>query len=166
MSEITRKNKTRFNVIDVVIVLLVLALIGTAAYRIYGEVTKNTSSKQSNCILTFEYTGTSESILGYLKAGDAVYLSKDGTLLGYLYDATPDDDNGAVYRVTDTEAEGIEKTTVKLRGSIKLSVDAHKAQGGGYYVINGTNITEGGKIEIYTENTEMNIQIKSLLDVK
>ncbi len=162
MSEMTRKNKAKINVIDVVIILLVLALIGTAGYRIYGELTKNTSSKQSDCILTFEYTGTTESILSYLNDGDAIYLLKDGTLLGYLYDETADDGNGAVYKVIEEENEGTVGNVIRLRGSIKLSVDARKAQGGDYYVINGTNITEGGTLAIYTEKTQMNITVKSL----
>ena len=162
----TKKNKNRINVIDVVIILLVLALVGTAAYRIYDEVTKNVSSRQSDCILTFECEVAYDSILNYLKSGDEVYLTKDGTLLGRLYDGTNDDGKGAVYKVTDEKTEENASNTVTLRGSIKLSIDARKAQGGEYYVINGTNITEGGELSVYTEKAEMKIVVKSLSESK
>ncbi len=165
MSEISRKSKIKLNIIDVVIILLVLALIATAAFRIYEEVTENTSAKQSDCILTFEFVdGTDGSILDYLNDGDAVYIRKDGTLLGYFYDETADDGIEAVYQAID--ASNSTNGTVILRGTIKLSIDAHKAQNGEYYVINGTNITEGGTLEIYTEKTVMNIVVKSLSESK
>ena len=166
MSVTARKNKKRINAVDVVIILLVLALIATAVYRICDEVTKNISSKQSKCILTFECTVTNEGILDYLKDGEAVYLSKDGTLIGVFYDETADDGKGAVYKVVDGNSENSSSGAFVLRGSIKMSADAHKAQGGEYYVINGTNITEGGTLAIYTEKAVLNVVVKSFSELK
>ncbi len=168
MSNSEKKNKRKINVIDVVIILLVLALVGTAGYRIYTEVTKNASSRQSNQILTFECEVTYANVIKYMKVGDAVYLSSDGTLLGYIYEA--DDSKGAVY-VLENEGEdsasnvGVNKT-VRLRGTLKLSADAIKAKNGGYYVINGKNITKGGTFSVYTEKAVMKITVKDITDSK
>lgn len=156
------KNKKKINVIDVVIILLVLALIGTAAYRIYSEITKNISAKKSNIILTFECEVTYDSILQHVKNGDAVYLSSDGTLLGYLFKA--DGATDALYCLTDDtdSSEGSANKSIKLRGTLKLSADAREAQNSGYYVINGNNITKGSTLDVYTEKAVMKIVVKSI----
>ena len=164
MSDMAKKNKKKINVIDVVIILLVLALIGTAVYRIYSEISKNTSAKKSNIILTFECEVTYDSILKYAKDGDAVYLESDGTLLGYLHKA--DGATDALYAVADDtgsgSSEGGANKSVKLLGTLKLSSDAREAQNGGYYVINGNNITNGSTLNVYTETTVMKIVVKSI----
>lgn len=162
MGNMTKNNKKKINVIDVVIILLVLALIGTAAYRIYSEITKNISGKKSNIILTFECEVTYDSILKYVKNGDAVYLSSDGTLLGYLHKT--DEAANVLYAITDDtdSTEGSAIKSIILRGTLKLSADAREAQNGGYYVINGNNITKGSTLDVYTETTVMKIVVKSI----
>ena len=162
MSNMAKKNKKKINVIDVVIILLVLALIGTAAYRIYSEITKNISAKKSNIILTFECEVTYDSILKYVKNGDAVYLLSDGTLLGYFFKA--DGATHAQNAITDDtdSTEGSAIKSVKLRGTLKLSANAREAQNGGYYVINGNNITKGSTLDVYTETAVMKIVVKSI----
>ena len=162
MSNVAKKNKNKINVIDVVIILLVLSLVGTAAYRIYSEITKNISSKKSNIILEFECEAAYDSILGYVKNGEAVYLSSDGTLLGYLYKS--DGATNALEVITDDtdNSEGNANIGVKLRGTLKLSADARESQNGGYYVINGNNITKGSTLDVYTETTVMRIVVKSM----
>ncbi len=160
---VKKKNK-KINVIDVVIVLLILALIGTAAYRIYTEVTKGTSTRQSNIIATFECQVEDEGIIKYLNSGETVYFVTNETILGSLYDTTPDDDLGAVYKKTtdgDPTANGNSGKPV-LIGSLRLSADARKSQNGEYYVINGRNINVGSKIDIYTEKAVLKITIKSI----
>lgn len=164
MGNIARKSKKKINVIDVVIILLVLALIGTAAYRIYSEITKNISAKKSNIILTFECEVTYDNILKYVKSGDAVYLSSDGTLLGYLFKA--DGATDALYSINDDtvsgSSDGSSNKSTQLRGTLKLSADAREAQNGGYYVINGNNITKGSTLDVYTETAVMEIVVKSI----
>ena len=67
-----RKIRRKINVIDVIIILLVLALIGTGVYKVYSEITKGTSSKQGNYVVTFECDSEFKNLVKYLKSGDAV----------------------------------------------------------------------------------------------
>ncbi len=167
MSKSVKKNKKKINVIDVMIILLVLALIATAGYRIYSEITENSGAKKSNNILTFECEAAYRSEVKYLKPGDAVYLSSDGTLLGYLYDPENDGKTGAVYEADEgTEIETQLKSeldkNITLIGTLKLSTDALKANNGSYYVLNGRNITVGGSFDVYTDKAVLKITVKNI----
>jgi len=160
---VVKKKGKRINAIDVAIILLLLALIGTAAYRIYSEVTNGVSASQSNIILVFESRVDDESILNYLKNGDSVFLTTDNTKLGVLYDSKSGDGLGAVYKKANNDAEvGGDGAKITLAGAIRLSADARKSQNGNYYVINGRNISVGSKMDVYTETAVLRITVKSI----
>ena len=154
---IKKKGRKRLNVIDVVIILLLVALVGTAGYRIYTEVTKGGSSAQSNIVVTFEAQVEDEGIIEYLKNGDAVYFTTDKAQLGVLYDTVSGDDNGPVYVFKATE-DG----KITVIGTLKLVADAHKAKSGNYYVIGERNINVGSKLDVYTDMATLEITIKSI----
>ena len=152
-----RKERKRLNVIDVVIILLLVALVGTAGYRIYSAVAKDESDSQSNIVVTFEAAVEDEGILEYLENGSAVYITTDKTQLGNLYDPVAGDALGAVYK-DRVEDSGI----ITVRGTLRLHEDAHKAQDGEYYVINDRNITVGSMLDVYTDPAVLRITVKSI----
>ena len=152
-----KKERKRLNVIDVVIILLLVALVGTAGYRIYTEVAKDESDSQSNIVVSFEAEVEDEGILNYLETGSAVYLATDKSQLGNLYDPVVGDALGAVYK-DKTEESGI----ITVLGTLRLHEDAHKAQDGEYYVINDRNITVGSTLEVYTDTAVLRITVKSI----
>lgn len=152
-----KKERKRLNVIDVVIILLLVALIGTAGYRIYTEVAKEESDSQSNIIVSFEAEVEDEGILNYLGDGSAVYFTTDKTQLGNLFDPTEGDVLGAVYK-EKVEESGI----ITVCGTLRLHEDAHKAQNGEYYVINDRNITVGSTLDVYTDTAVLRITVKSI----
>lgn len=152
-----RKERKRLNVIDVVIILLLVALVGTAGYRIYTEVTSGGAAAQSNIVLTFEAQVEDEGIVSYLKKGNAVYFTTDKTQLGNLYDMNSEDGHGPVYVTGKTE-----NGKFIVSGSLKLVADARKASGREYYVINGRNISVGSKLDVYTEKAVLKITVKSI----
>lgn len=152
-----KKERKRLNVIDVVIILLLVALVGTVGYRIYTEFTNGASAKQSNIVLTFEAEVEDAGIVDYLKNGNAVYFTTDKAQLGTLYDQSADDGHGPVYVISVAENG---KTTVS--GSLRLVVDARRATGGEYYVINGRNINVGAKLDVYTNSAVLKITVKSI----
>lgn len=168
-----RKIRRKINVIDVIIILLVLALIGTGVYKVYSEITKGTSSKQGNYVVTFECDSEFKNLVKYLKSGDAVYFSTNGNLMGYLYDA-PGDDVGAVYEIAEQTENGSQteeetKATgkdiyskVKLGGSLKLASSAVKAKGSEYYSVGERNISVGSTVEVYTTKAVFTLTIKSI----
>ena len=166
MSGATKKTRKKINVIDVIIILLVLALIGTAVYKIYSEINSNSSNKHSKYIVTFRCDSEYESLLKYLKEGDAVYCSANDILLGYLYDV-PGDGNGAVYKLEDdaeTTDESKKSSYLKtsFKGMFKLASNAVKAKNGNYYSVEEMNISKGSTIEVYTEKAIFTIIVEDI----
>ncbi len=162
-TSVKKKGKRKLNVIDVVIILLMIALVGTMAYRIYTEITNGESARQSNIIVTFEAQVEDDGILDYLKNGDKVYFVTDKTQLGTLYDGAADDGLGAVYKKLDEKAESdasVGKTTIC--GTLRLVAEARKSQNGDYYVIDGRNISVGSKLDVYTDTAVLRITIKAI----
>lgn len=161
------KSKKRLNVIDVLIILLVVALIATVAYRIYAGVSEKRSSLQSRYFITFECDSEYNSMLKYLTGGKAVYFCSNGELLGYLYDADKEDGIDAVYEIKSGDSSNAELSDetmytyrkVRLAGWIKLDSEAVKVRNGGYISINGSNITEGSVISVFTDETEFTLKV-------
>lgn len=186
MANPKNKSKSRINVIDVIIILLVLALIGAVVYRIYAAISDGSSKKGSDYIVSFECGSEYNTLIEYLKNGEEVYLTTNKALIGYIYD-DPDDPRGAVYEILSDEpiggeagedeteapvrsdennenADAYRKT--KLSGMIKLSSEAVKAKSGNYYTVQGRNITVGSTLEVYTDDTVFTLVVKSITKVE
>lgn len=173
MGNPSNKTKRRINVIDVIIILLVLALIGTIVYRVYGMISDGSSDKGSDYVITFECNSEYYAMISYLKAGKTVYLVSNKAELGKIYDDPDDDLMGAVCEVTDTAENGGETDgestksvdpykKVKLAGKIKLSSEAVKSKTGSYYTIQGRNISVGSTLEVYTDEAVFTITVKGI----
>ena len=152
-----RKERKGLNVIDVVIILLLIALLGTAGYRIYTEVASGESNRQSNIIIVFEAQVEDGGIVNYLYDGAAIYFTSDNSQLGNLLDRNAEDGLGPVY-----EVECGEDGAVTLCGTLCLVADAYKAQDGEYYIIDDRNITVGSRIDVYTDTAVMQITVKAI----
>jgi hypothetical protein len=172
MGNPSNKTKRRINVIDVIIILLVLALIGTVVYRVYGMISDGSSDKGGNYVITFECNSEYYAMISYLKAGKTVYLVSNKAELGKIYDDSGDSMQ-AVYEVAETAENGGEtdgestKSTdpyrkVKLAGKIKLSSEAVKSKTGSYYTIQGRNISVGSTLEVYTDEAVFTITVKGI----
>ncbi len=172
----------RFNVFDLIVILLVIVLIASFVYRIYVGVDKVSDKAVGRYAINFESDSEYNSLLKYVKEGDAVYFEHSGVLLGYLY-AGEDDENGAIYELiddiptfaekesTDTaeEAENVELVAagaeykkIKIAGQIRLNVDTVKIKNAGHYVIGDTNICEGSVINVYTEKARFTLTVKDI----
>lgn len=171
MSSANKRNTRKINVIDVIVILLVLALIATAVFKIYSEISNGSSNKQSNYIVSFECDSEYRSLLKYLKAGEAVYLSSNGTLLGYLYDAQGDGFD-AVYEIEITDEDESETETrgadndpyakIGLAGKLKLASNAVKSKSGEYYTVEERNISKGSTLEVYTAKAVFTLTVKRI----
>lgn len=166
MSNDNKKARRKINVIDVVIILLVLALIGTAVYKVFTEISKKQLVKHSKYIVTFECDEEYNSLIKHLKSGDAVYFSANGTLLGYIYDA-PGDEKGAVYELVsgeealDADGDSVYEK-VRLGGMMKLASNAVKVKNGAYYTVENVNISKGSTIKVYTEKAVFTLTVKDI----
>ena len=162
-----QKTKTmrKFNVFDIIIILLIIVLIASFAYRIYAGVDKISGQSRAKYAISFECDSEYNSLLKYIKEGDAVYFEHDGVLLGYMY-AKEDSEDGAIYEISDDTQGGAKVATeyekVKLGGYIKLNVDTVKAKNANHYVITDTNISKGSVINVYTEKAVFTITVKDV----
>ena len=161
MNEKTNKKKVRFNVIDVLIIFLVVALIATVVYRVYTGVNEGTASSQGKYVITFESDSEYDSIVDYLKKGTAVYFADSGKLLGQMY--APNSKTPAVSVISEQDGKsGLDYSLVAIRGYILMSGETVKVSGAGYYSIGGTNVTVGSTINVYTNEAEFTLVVKSI----
>lgn len=84
MSMDNGKIKRKINAFDIFVIFLVLCLLGTLIFRMYRGVARERKNENSEFIMRFECEEGFDSISGYVKEGDRVYLSSSGTLLGYM----------------------------------------------------------------------------------
>ncbi len=165
MSEKSNKKKVKLNVIDVLIIFLVIALVGTISYRVYMGISNKTSASRSQFVITFECNEEYNSMIKYLTDGKAVYFSDSGKLLGHMY---APDEKGASYIIENETAGGdiasssFSYDTVPLRGFIKMSSETVKASVGSYYSIGDTNLSVGSRVEVYTNEAEFTLTVKSI----
>ena len=161
MAKNENKIKKRVNPFDVVIVLLVLCLVATFVYRIYtGVANKGGDSNLSNYVLTFRCEGTVDSVNDYFDEGEAVYLSVNGELLGYVSSKM------TVEEVTSEGEEADTSTfpykTVNITCEIRLSRDVNVHNNGVYYSAGSVNFAPGSTIQIYTEEVALNVVVESV----
>lgn len=185
MSE-EKKVKRGLNAFDAVVILLVLALIGTFAYRVYMGFTAEKDKGESGYVVRIECTDVYESFTKYVKNGEPIYLSSTGDLLGYAYApaggavfAVVNSESTFEYEETEAETETVsteegtveEKEalevyqTVDLAGQLKLAGTVEKSKQGDYYVVGSVNIREGSTLSVYTKNTEFTVVIKSISEI-
>ncbi len=92
------KEKRKINPFDVIVIILIVCLLFTFAYRIYVGVADESHRNEIKYVMEFECEEEYDSLLDHLSEGDAVYFAADGKLLGYLY-AGEDGERGAVYGI-------------------------------------------------------------------
>ncbi len=171
-----RKNKERkkINPFDVAVILLLICLVATFAYRVYAGISADDpENKEVKYIMEFTCEEEYDSILSYLAPGDAVYFG-DEKLLGFLYAG---EEENAVYAVVDPdhmqspapdgnggETAGEVKlyTPIRLEGRISLNGETVRVKNGNYYSIGGTNLTVGGKLHVYTEKADFTLVVRSI----
>ena len=94
------KERKKINPFDVIVIILIVCLLVTFAYRIYAGVADESHRNEIKYVMEFECDEEYDSLLNHLSEGDAVYFAADGKLLGYLY-ASEDSENGAVYGIIE-----------------------------------------------------------------
>lgn len=171
MSKKIKKTKVKINAFDVFVMLLVLCLIATVAYKVYTSISSDNNTKNSYVTMTFKCDGEYSSILDYLSEGEAVYL-ESGEILGYIH---KNPDNEELFTITEhigDVAGGTRAVTTKavyekiqFTGEIKLNGNAVKSQKGTYYTIDDENITVGGKILLHTKNAEFTVTVTGFNEV-
>lgn len=165
-----KKDRKKINAFDVVIVLLILCLIATFAYRVYDGVSDPTMKKDSKYVVAFEVNDEYISLCKYLENGEAVYLENSGELLGHLYSDNAGESVLSIVGGADEE-ESEESTeyvyeTVKLAGKLKLNAEATAISDGNYYTVGTTNIAKGSVVNVYTSDTVFTLKVVSVTEIR
>ena len=76
--------KARFNFIDALIILVILAIIGAAVYLVAMERHTNRSANLGNVDYVVRISGVSEDALAFITVGDTVKDSVSGETMGII----------------------------------------------------------------------------------
>lgn len=184
MSDTSKKKQFSFNVFDVFIILLAVALIATVVYNVLQNSYKTATEDNPRYVMEFECESEYDSLAKYIKEGDEVYIKSNGELIGYIRksdmmstDAIVVVDKGtqdSTEEPTDEPAQNVSGKAeyddlykkVTFSGEMKLNGNTQKSRDGSYYSIEDFNITVGSKIEVYTDNAQFTITVKAINDIK
>ena len=180
MAEKRKRTGKRITAFDIMVILLILCLVATVAYRIYMESNNDKVGVASKYIIEFECEDY-DSLARYLAAGESVYLSSNGRLLGEIYKSWSDphaisveylETDGGDQIESDNEAQSAEDETsvsykmAKMTGKLKLNTDVTASKEGTYYSLGEVSFSKGSVINVYTDDSEFTITIKNITTVK
>lgn len=180
MSENQKKSGRGITAFDILVILLVLCLAATVVYRVYTETTNDKAGITSKYMIEFECEDY-DSLAKYLEAGESVYLSSNGRLLGELYKGWNEtqaisveylDTEATEQTTSETGAEQLEDETgisyriAKMTGKLKLNTDVTASKEGNYYSLGEINFSKGSVINVYTEDAEFTITITNITTTK
>ena len=103
-----KKTRKKVNPFDVIIVMLILCLIGSLAYRVYDGVSVEKADENSKYVIEFICDDAYNSTVNYLGNKTQIYLP-GGELLGDIYTESGRD---AISVIVATEAVTEEVTEV------------------------------------------------------
>ena len=159
-----KRERKKINAFDVVIILLILCLIATFAYKIYDGVADPTMKKDAKYTLTFKCDDEYISLAKYLEDGEAVYFEKNGELLGNLYKDSANAQLITVTGVSEGESGNYDKAI--LSGKLKLNANAVSVGSGNYYTVGDINVAVGSEINVYTEDTVFTLKVVSISEIQ
>lgn len=153
------ENKRSFNLADVIIIIIAIALIAAFVLRTYNVL--DADKDVQDVRISFRVTGISENT-DLPRENSPLYKSSDNAYAGYIEKFSVTD--MTVYAYTE-EGELVEAKVpgkVTLRGTVVLQcVKTEK----GFYLGGTQLLTVGDVISFYTADREMQVEILSI-DVK
>ena len=143
-----QRKKTRFNFIDAIIIILILAVIATAVYLIYTAMQKPRTATNGNVEFDVRISNVDGSSLPLIKEGDKVKDSVTGELLGvivavraekaqYVSNIAVEQDGALALAVTDYED--------RYDVYVKITADALEDERG-IYTVGTTRILIGSTV--------------------
>lgn len=157
----TKNNdKPHFNIADVIIIIVIVAMITALGLRIYNVF--GTDSTADKVRIDFRVTEISSDSIS-LKEKAKLYSAADDSYVGYLENFTVSD---AVKYAYNEKGELV-KATVPGKSTVTgtLVLDCTKTEKGFY--LGGTSLLSvGGKLSLYTTTRELEFEITGITEVK
>ena len=161
-----KRERKKINAFDVVIILLILCLIVTFAYKMYDGIADPTFKKDSKYVVTFKCDDEYISLAKYLENGEAVYFEKNGELLGNLYAENNGASAVAVANSSAEEGEANAYAKAELSGKLKLNANAVEVNAGNYYTIGDMNVAAGSEIRVFTDDTVFTLKVVNISEIQ
>ena len=155
------KRKFRFNVIDALIILVVIAAVGVLAYVFASE--KGDTDEKIGEKVKIQYvlqtTETREQFVKNITASDIIYDDESGKVLGTVVSVT---DEPAYFTGTDNKnaVQVISEIEGKRNMFITVEADAEIQNSG--YTVDGFSVKVGGTVKLSTPNLIANSNIVSV----
>ena len=143
----TREAKSRFNIIDIVIVLAVIGIVVASFVR--GDIVKRfTESDDKVVVYTFEAKNLKVSSALYISNGDMVYIKDSGKYIGTI--------TGYIVRNAQTVVETADgklvEGTLPDRIDLIITVETKGRQtDAGIFINDGLFISAGKEFEVATK---------------
>ena len=158
-NKMENKKKKRFNIIDLIIILVVLALgVGIALrYDFVGKI--KSSTEDNTVIVSFLIRGADEEMVSAFNEGDVFYVSSNGMKLGELVKVSS---SPAEKLVSNSEGVYVSTTMpgkIDIRGEIRalgtMNSDGFKL-GGTFFMAANKNI------ELKSKNVNMEFTLTGI----
>ncbi len=155
----TEKTKHGFNIADVVIIIVIVAIITALGLRIYNIF----GTEDETCIVevTFRVTGISEEHLspGEFSEKTKLYYAETDAEVGYIKNYKISDMTEFAYDENGTLVEAKVPGKKTVTGTIILTCDKTEK---GFYLDGTKFLTVGEKIQLYTATRDMMFEITSV----
>ena len=163
MAESTSKKKIRFNIIDVLIILLIVVSVVGIYFRNHIAEWIGMSTDLKDYSVTFKVTGIRATSEEYLFAGEKIYLDSPGMELGVIDGnciVSPSEtyitmDDGTVIAVPSPRDTYIDVIgDVKCRGAMRSD--------DGFYLDGSYLITPGMTLKVHTERLDFTVTVTNI----
>ena len=152
--------RSRWSVIDTVILLLVLMAIGGIVYRAVSTVYRDEQAEGRDVYeVYFEVAETHRDVLAEIRGFDNIYLYENGMHLGTI-GMTKDEESGeSIVALTTVPVEGTELAT-----ALGCFVCAGSDEMNGGLLVEGTGryLTRGGELTIRTDRVVLTVKITDI----
>ena len=141
--------KARFNFIDAIIILVILAVIGAAVYLIAVESRVNRSANMGNIDYVVRISGVSEDALSFISVGDAVKDSVSGETMGIIRTVRTEKTRyyGSVAKKNADGSYTLPKSEYPDRYDVYVTISANATEDArGIYYIGTTKILTGSAV--------------------
>lgn len=145
--------KTRFNLADVLIVVISIIIIAAIAFRVYNVYIKEETTKMVE--VEFEISEISSDLIGINK-NDKLYYAADNREVGYIEDFTVTESTIYTYNENGELVKASVPGKSTVRGKMLLNCTAGEH---GLFMGGNVLLTESKEISFYTMTREFTAKI-------
>lgn len=141
--------KARFNFIDALIILVILAIIGAAVYLIAMDRHTNRSANLGNVDYVVRISGASEDALAFITIGDTVKDSVSGEVMGIIRAVRTEKSPyyGSYAKKADDGSYSLTKSQYPDRYDVYVTISANATiDARGIYYLGTTKLLTGSAV--------------------